>query len=151
MPYYLEDGNNILTHAGFDLTQALEGQDPDTLLWVRDPYAKAYRRLAGQVHADFSGKTLITGHTPTRYLLPEGSFGNPILTHRWDVTQYFIDGGSKSGSEHGAINVLKLDHEGKLLGAWQLDETGVHPTTIRPLVWLNVQDLNPDNQLDLNS
>ena len=151
LPYYLEDGNNILTHAGFDLAQSLRDQDTDTLIWVRDPYVKAYRHLAGQIHADFLGKTLVTGHTPTRYLLPEGSSGSPILTHQWDVTQYFIDGGSKSGSEHGSISVLKLDQDGQLLDAWQLDETGVHPTTIRPLVWLNVQDLNPDNQLDLNS
>ena len=38
LPYYLEDGKNILVHAGFDLDLSLEEQDPETMLWVRDTY-----------------------------------------------------------------------------------------------------------------
>lgn len=42
------------------------------------------------------------------------------------ITRYFIDGGSKSGSEFSRINLLKLDSEGNELWQGYLDETGFH-------------------------
>ena len=42
------------------------------------------------------------------------------------VTRYFIDGGSKSGSEFSRINLLKLDSEGNEIWQGYLDESGFH-------------------------
>ena len=42
------------------------------------------------------------------------------------ITRYFIDGGSKSGSEFSRINLLKLDENGQELWQGYLDETGFH-------------------------
>lgn len=42
------------------------------------------------------------------------------------ITRYFIDGGSKSGSEFSRINLLKLDENGQELWQGYLDEQGFH-------------------------
>ena len=42
------------------------------------------------------------------------------------VTRYFIDGGSKSGSEFSRINLLKLDENGQELWQGFLDDSGFH-------------------------
>lgn len=38
LPLYLEDRQNILVHAGFDLDLALSDQDRETMLWTREAY-----------------------------------------------------------------------------------------------------------------
>ena len=42
------------------------------------------------------------------------------------VTRYFIDGGSKSGSEFSRINLLKLDENGNEIWQGYLDDQGFH-------------------------
>ena len=102
------------------------------MLWVRDPYIQGAFSLLRHVelHPDFRGKTIISGHTPTTYI--NGNDKNITLTdmphdlERHYVTRYFIDGGSKSGSINGRINVLVLDEKGYEIKQGYLDETGYH-------------------------
>ena len=132
LPYYLVDGKNILVHAGFDLDLSLEEQDPETMLWVRDPYIEGASVLLHhlELHPDFRGKTIISGHTPTCFI--NGNTKNVTLTdmphdlERNYVTRYFIDGGSKSGSTNGHINILMLDEKGYEIKQGYLDATGYH-------------------------
>ena len=130
--HYSVDGKNILVHAGFDLDLSLEEQDDETMLWVRDPYIQGAFSLLRHVelHPDFRGKTIISGHTPTTYI--NGNDKNITLTdtphdlERHYVTRYFIDGGSKSGSTNGHINVLVLDEKGNEIKQGYLDKDGYH-------------------------
>lgn len=121
LPYYLVDGQNIMVHAGFDLDLSLEEQDEETMTWTRDPYIEGAFSLLRHVelHPDFRGKTIVSGHTPTSFI--NGNLKNVPLTDmphdlkRNHVTRYFIDGGSKSGSNNGRINVIVLDENRYLL------------------------------------
>lgn len=130
LPLYLEDGKNILVHAGFDLDLALADQDYETMLWTREPYINP----PVDIHDDFDGKTIITGHTPTGLIKEQNNpnQNHPILSGDVTdvdgnrITRYFIDGGSKSGSQKGVINLLKLDENGKELWCGYLDANGVH-------------------------
>lgn len=135
LPYYLEDHQNILVHAGFDLDLALKDQNPHEMLWVRSPYINTqalFQTIC--LHPDFHGKTLISGHTPTSLIHATENENQscPILTDRITdkngntVTRYFIDGGSKSGSKKGTVNLLKLDETGKELWRAYLDTKGIH-------------------------
>ena len=119
LPLYLEDGKNILVHAGFDLDLALADQDCETMLWTREPYINP----PVDIHKDFNSRTIITGHTPTGFIKKQDNSNqnHPILSGDVTdvdgnrITRYFIDGGSKSGSQKGAINLLKLDENGQEL------------------------------------
>lgn len=132
LPYYLVDGKNILVHAGFDLNLSLEEQDPETMLWVRDPYIQGAFSLLRHVelHPDFRRKTIISGHTPTGLI--NGTMDHAILTDIVSdkeldyMTRYFIDGGSKSGSTDGHINILMLDENGNEVKQGYLDKNGYH-------------------------
>lgn len=132
LPYYLVDGQNILVHAGFDLDLSLEEQDKETMIWTRDPYIQGAFSLLRNVelHPDFRGKTIISGHTPTGLI--NGNDNNITLTdmpydlERHYVTRYFIDGGSKSGSINGRITVLVLDEKGYEIKQGYLDKDGYH-------------------------
>ena len=85
------------------------------MLWIREPYIYAEQNLnIDDIHSDFKNKTLISGHSPTVYI-DHYEFGPcPIVTKKSiGLTRYFIDGGSKSGSNiQGRINLLKLDEFG---------------------------------------
>lgn len=132
LPYYLVDGENIMVHAGFDLDLSLEEQDIETMLWVRDPYIEGSFSLLRHVelHPDFRGKTIISGHTPTSFI--NGNLKNVPLTdmphdlERNYVVRTFIDGGSKSGSSNGRINILVLDEKGYEIKQGYLDKDGYH-------------------------
>lgn len=127
LPLYLEDGKNILVHAGFDLDLSLADQDCETMLWTREPYINP----PVNIHDDFNGKTIITGHTPTGLIVNQNNpdQNHPILVDKIienNIKRYFIDGGSKSGSQKGTINLLKLDENGKQFWTGYLDANGVH-------------------------
>ncbi len=132
LPYYLEDGKNILVHAGFDLDLSLEEQDEETMTWTRDPYIEGASVLLHHVelHPNFRGKTIISGHTPTGLI--NGTYDHTIVTdivrdkENHQITRYFIDGGSKSGSTNGHINVLVLDENGNETKQGYLDASGYH-------------------------
>lgn len=118
LPYVIEDGKNILVHAGLNLSLSLEKQSRDVMLWTREPYWKS------NTYIDFyEDKTIITGHTPTGYLI--GKEFHPILNIK-SPNRYFIDGGSKGGkNSKGRINLLKLDEEGNLIWKKYLTEDGI--------------------------
>lgn len=82
LPYYLVDGQNILVHAGFDLDLSLEEQDDETMIWTRDPYIQGAFSLLRHVelHPDFRGKTIISGHTPTGFI--NGNDNNIIVIRK---------------------------------------------------------------------
>ena len=123
LPLICQDGNNILVHAGFDLDVAIDDQPQSTLLWTRHPYISAENDLNPEdVHSDFVGKTIISGHTPTQILGKDGRiYHKPELVNR-----YFIDGGSKGGRQMaGRINLLKLDADGNEIWRKYLTRDGI--------------------------
>ena len=117
LPLTIETGKNILVHAGLALVKGLHQQDKDTLLWIRDLYIYPEWFQREEVHEDYKGKTIITGHTPTINLV-KGLDYCPIVRKTSYVNRYFIDGGSKGGPGFtGRINLLKLDENGNMI--WQ--------------------------------
>lgn len=128
LPLYLEDGKNILVHAGFDLDLSLADQDCEAMLWTREPYINP---PLDYIHEDFDEKTIVTGHTPTGLIVNQNNpdQSHPILVDKIidnKITRYFIDGGSKSGSQKGTINLLKLDENGRQFWTGYLDANGIH-------------------------
>ena len=124
-----------MVHAGFDLDIPLEQQNPNTMLWTRDPYIESTNYLPEvDLHPDFKNKTIITGHTPTKGISIDGKTNEDCIILKDQIkhkettilTRYFIDGGSKSGLESGRINLLKLDQNGSELWSAYLDAQGVH-------------------------
>ena len=135
LPFYTIDSNNIMVHAGFELDMPLEQQNPNTMLWTRDPYIESTNYLTEvDLHPDFKNKTIITGHTPTKVISISGKSNQDciILKNQMKnndstiLTRYFIDGGSKSGLKFGRINLLKLDQNGSELWSGYLNQDGVH-------------------------
>ena len=135
LPFYTIDGSNIMVHAGFDLDISLEQQNPNTMIWTRDPYIESTNYLTEvDLHPDFKNKTIITGHTPTKGISVDGKINDVCsiikdeMKHNGStiLTRYFIDGGSKSGLESGRINLLKLDQNGSELWSGYLNQEGVH-------------------------
>lgn len=135
LPFYTIDSNNIMVHAGFELDMPLEQQNPNTMLWTRDPYIESTNYLTEvDLHPDFKNKTIITGHTPTKGISVNGKTNDVCsiikdeLKHNGStiLTRYFIDGGSKSGLESGRINLLKLDQNGSEIWRGYLDQDGFH-------------------------
>lgn len=91
LDYYYETSDYIFVHAGVKPGKEPEKTDPWTLLWIRDEFFKHYQ----------GEKTVVFGHTPTRYLNGPGDdsiyFGkNKIIG---------IDGGAVYG---GQLNCLEL-------------------------------------------
>lgn len=100
------------------------------MLWTRE----AYINPPIDIHEDFNGKTIVTGHTPTGLIKKQNNpnQNHPILSGNVTdvagnhITRYFIDGGSKSGHQKGTINLLKLDDKGKELWRGYVDANSVH-------------------------
>lgn len=116
LPLVLGRGDLVMVHAGFELDLPIDQQFRDTVLWIRDPYIYAGQNLnLEDIHPDFKGWTIITGHTPTRFINENLYTDCPIVKKdNLGLTRYFIDGGSKGGPNHqGRINLLKLDQNGK--------------------------------------
>lgn len=135
LPYCLEDGSNILVHAGFELDLPISKQSVETMLWARDSYIDSLNQLTGiDLHPDFEGKTIISGHTPTytmkQYEKPLNSCqivsDSLQVDEKTLVSRYFIDGGSNSGLKESRINLLKLDSNGLVLWKGYLDKSGFH-------------------------
>lgn len=128
LPLYLQYDNVIMVHAGFDLDVALNKQHNQTVLWIRDPYLHAGLYLQPEdVHYDFQGKTIVSGHTPTSLISNNVAYEScPIVKKtNMGLTRYFIDGGSKSGSTSGHINLLKLSTDGTEIWRKYATEHGI--------------------------
>lgn len=115
LPLVLAHNKVIITHAGFELDLPIDQQFRDTVLWIRDPYIYTEQTFSKEdIHKDFQNKTIISGHTPTTYINHNDEGQCPIIKKTSiGLTRYFIDGGSKGGSNsNGRINLLKLDENG---------------------------------------
>lgn len=76
-----------MVHAGYDPRRELEGQDEDTLLWIRKPFHKAKQPIDAE-------RTVVFGHTPTMTLnkhLGSAKWGKP-----WFSEVQLSDGRSAS-------------------------------------------------------
>ena len=80
-----EDDSAIYVHAGIDLhIERMEAQDPAVLLWVRERF---FRNLA-----DWRGKPIIFGHTPTQTM--GLAHGEVFYQHRcWGIDTGCVYGG----------------------------------------------------------
>lgn len=123
LPLYLEDGNNILVHAGVLLDKPLSQQRRDDLLWAREYYYNYPHPFL--VHKSYKYKTIVSGHTPTFAIC--GDPECPIVEKNISlVKRYFIDGGSKGSPTHkGRINLLKLSHKGNVIWSKYITEEGI--------------------------
>lgn len=109
LPVMIQNGNKLFVHAGVDLGMPLDGQIRDELLWTRRDY---YGHMH-EVHDDFKGLDIFTGHTPTQIInhrdggvieLPTD--GTPDYPRR-----FLCDAGSK-GNPNGSgaqLNVVVID------------------------------------------
>jgi len=57
LPRRVEFGTYLFVHAGIDPSRPLDDQDPEDLLWIRQPFHRS--------NADF-GRIVVHGHTPVR-------------------------------------------------------------------------------------
>ena len=76
-----------MVHAGYDPRRELEGQEEDTLLWIRKPFHKAKQPIDAE-------RTVVFGHTPTMTLnkhLGSAKWGKP-----WFSEVQLSDGRSAS-------------------------------------------------------
>ena len=125
LPLYLEEGNIISVHAGVNLEVPLYKQYKDDLLWIREPYYQ-YNTQLNNINNDFKGKTIVSGHTPTSYLIRNQD--NNIIKEKNDnnCSRYYIDGGSKGNSvdDVSKINCLVLSLDGTEIDAFQLKSNG---------------------------
>jgi serine/threonine protein phosphatase 1 len=67
LPFWHEDNLRIFVHAGLEPGIALSNQDPETLLWIREPFLTSRRSF---------GKHVVHGHTPT---------GPTLLSNRTNI------------------------------------------------------------------
>ncbi len=84
-----DDGRRFYVHAGVDPDKALEAQDTEALLWIREPFLREER--------DY-GRLIVHGHTPVRTDEPElranrlnldtaAVFGGPLTAAVFDNGQ----------------------------------------------------------------
>jgi serine/threonine protein phosphatase 1 len=84
LPLIVETEDYIFTHAGVDSSIATNGQEPETLLWAREEFI---------CQPAYKGKTVVFGHTPTKFMGKEFTIWN---------------GGDKIGIDCGCVFGGKL-------------------------------------------
>lgn len=98
-PYLYETEHDFFVHAGLDLSLEDVRETPAyDKVWLRQPFHQ------GKNH---SGKRIVFGHTPTKYL-----FESPVYTNQvWQTEdgKFGIDGGAVYG---GVLHGLVLDKTG---------------------------------------
>ncbi|MFT8317906.1 MAG: metallophosphoesterase family protein [Sporolactobacillus sp.] len=87
--FYAQTEHYLFVHAGINPDSAIEEQDEQDLLWIRDPFFEQY-------HGE---KTVVFGHTPTMY------FHQSYAVYFGENNIIGIDGGAVFG---GQLNCLEL-------------------------------------------
>lgn len=92
LPLYFEDEEHIFVHAGIhpDYAKAWQYQPTRHFMWVRERFYQS---------SNLTGKTIVFGHTPVRYI-----HGSDDIWFRHD--KIGVDGGCFSG---GQLNCLIID------------------------------------------
>jgi serine/threonine protein phosphatase 1 len=102
LPFCHDDGLRFFVHAGIDLTVPLDKQEPEVMLWMREPF------LSECDHVD-CGRFVVHGHTPLRTGTPDlrrrrlnldtaAVMGGPLSAAVFDETRagplgFLTDGG----------------------------------------------------------
>jgi serine/threonine protein phosphatase 1 len=107
LPFCHDDGLRFFVHAGVDLDVPLPRQEPEVMLWMREPFL---------THCDEidRGRLIVHGHTPLRTGKPDlrrrrlnldtaAVMGGPLSAAAFDDTQapplaFLTDGGGERGS-----------------------------------------------------
>ena len=107
LPFCHDDGLRFFVHAGVDLDVPLDQQEPEVMLWMREPFL---------THCDEvdCGRFIVHGHTPLRTGAPDlrrrrlnldtaAVMGGPLSAAAFDDTQapplaFLTDGGVERGS-----------------------------------------------------
>jgi serine/threonine protein phosphatase 1 len=80
LPFCHDDGLRFFVHAGIDLSEPLEAQDGEVMLWMREPF------LSESDHVD-CGRFVVHGHTPLRGGRPD------LRKHRLNLDTAAVLGG----------------------------------------------------------
>jgi len=91
LPFCHDDGLRFFVHAGIDLTRALDQQEDEVMVWMREPFLS---------HCDEvdCGRFIVHGHTPQRTGTPDlrkrrlnldtaAVIGGPLTAAAFDDTQ----------------------------------------------------------------
>lgn len=99
MTWYYEFGESIIVHAGIPV----EHQEH----WERTPKANLIWERGFHMHPNKTGKTIISGHTPTRHI-----HDSDDVWHNEAKDIYMIDGGC---AYDGQLNAVVIDLKGNVL------------------------------------
>jgi serine/threonine protein phosphatase 1 len=107
LPFCHDDGLRFFVHAGVDLDVPLDQQEPEVMLWMREPFLT----YCDEVDC---GRFIVHGHTPLRTGAPDlrrrrlnldtaAVMGGPLSAAAFDDTQapplaFLTDGGVERGS-----------------------------------------------------
>src|SRR5207245_11774969 len=91
LPFCHDDGLRFFVHAGIDLTVPLNKQEPEVMLWMREPFLTYCDEVD-------SGRFIVHGHTPLRTGAPDlrrrrlhldtaAVLGGPLTAAAFDDTQ----------------------------------------------------------------
>jgi serine/threonine protein phosphatase 1 len=80
LPLCHDDGLRFFVHAGVDLERPLDRQDPEEMLWMREPFLS----LSDEVDC---GRFIVHGHTPQRSGKPD------LRRHRLNLDTAAVMGG----------------------------------------------------------
>lgn len=102
LPTSVESANQLFVHAGVNPDVPWRATSDEDAIWIRDDYYNA---------GNTTGKTVVSGHTPT-YLI-NGHPSCPVEVLKGDPKRYLIDAGEHAMNRH--LNVLVLDEKGEYL------------------------------------
>jgi serine/threonine protein phosphatase 1 len=106
LPFCHDDGLRFFVHAGVDLDVPLDQQEPEVMLWMREPFLTYCDEID-------CGRFIVHGHTPLRTGKPDlrrrrlnldtaAVMGGPLSAAAFDDTQapplaFLTDGGAELG------------------------------------------------------
>lgn len=111
LPTAVVDDHKMCVHAGVRWDDYMGTTDFDAL-WIRDDYF--YEN--GKVARNLSDKVIVTGHTPTAFLVDDETC--PIVCLKNGPARYDIDGGEHAYNR--ALNVLVLGPQGQLEDTYKI-------------------------------
>lgn len=90
LPMWVRVGDTLFVHGGIRPGVAMTEQDPDDLIWIRNPFLNAPDLKLGQVFPDDSVRRVVHGHSPIR-AIDDGSTMPEVTRQRvnLDTGAYF--------------------------------------------------------------